>query len=60
MENFFENRKYIQNEFEMAVFDKSTGLPPDELSAYLRGVQESETDLPRPLVCANAYAYLCN
>jgi formate C-acetyltransferase len=58
MLNFEENRKYIENEFEMAAFDKKTGLTVDELTEYLKNVQANDTDTPRQIVCANAYAYL--
>lgn len=55
---FEENRAHIENEFEMAVFDKETGMSVEQLTEYLRNVQANETCTPRPLVCANAYAYL--
>ena len=35
MANFYENRRFIENEFEMAVFDKQTGLDTEELVKYL-------------------------
>ena len=31
MNNFASDRKYIENEFEQAAFDKSTGLSPEDL-----------------------------
>ena len=55
MLKFKDNRQYIENEFEMAVFDNNTGLPIDELTAHLKSIQAQETDMPRQLVCANAY-----
>lgn len=58
MLKFKDNRQHIENEFEMAVFDNNTGLPIDELTAHLKSIQAQETDMPRQLVCANAYAYL--
>lgn len=58
MKSFNENRKYIENAFEEAVYDRSTGLDADILFAELKKIQETETDEPRQLVCAKAYAYL--
>ena len=52
MNNFASDRKYIENEFEQAAFDKSTGLSPEDLILCLREIQESQCDIPRPLVCA--------
>ena len=58
MKSFSENRKHIENEFEMAVFDKKTGLSAEEIAKYLQEIQSDETDTPRQIVCANAYAYI--
>ncbi len=58
MQKFIENRKYIQNEFEEAVWDESTGLSPEALLLELQKIKNSETTLPWELVCANAYSYL--
>ena len=58
MKNFTENRKHIENAFEEAVYDASTGLDADTLFAKLKKIQETETDEPRELVCAKAYAFL--
>lgn len=60
MNNFASDRKYIENEFEQAAFDKSTGLSPEDLILCLREIQESQCDIPRPLVCANAYSLVLN
>ena len=58
MQNFTVDRKYIENEFEKAVFDKSTGLSTDELILNLRRMQASSQGIPRPIACANIYSYL--
>lgn len=58
MLDFEKNREFIENEFEMAVFDEETGLSVEQLTEYLKGVQEGRDETPRPIVCANAYAYL--
>lgn len=58
MQSFEENRPFIENEFEQAVFDPATGLPPEELMQALRRMQEQCTDRPRPLVRARAFSYI--
>ncbi len=58
MKSFAENRPFIENEFENARFDASTGVSPQELYITLKAIQNTETDEPRPLVCARAFAYL--
>ena len=58
MQNFNNNRKYIENEFEMAVFDKNTGLSAEDLAKHLQEIQSEKTETPRQIVCANAYAYI--
>jgi len=58
MKSFNENRPFIENEFENAHLDPSTGLSPAELEAELSRIQEAPTDEPRPIFCAKAYAYL--
>lgn len=59
MANFFENRKFIENEFENAKFDASTGMSVEELESVLIKMQEESTLLEdREEFCANAYAFL--
>ena len=58
MKYFSENRKHIENEFEMAEFDKRTGLDAEEIAKHLREIQSGKTETPRQIVCANAYAYI--
>ena len=58
MKNFTQNRPYIENEFEQACFDTTTGLDADVLMQSLNDRQQEASDLPFPLVYANAYAYL--
>jgi len=57
MMNFENDRKFIEKEFEMAVFDKDTGLSAEELTNRLKEIQSEDTDMPRQIVCANAYAF---
>lgn len=58
MKSFADNRKYIENEFEQAVWDEKTGLSAESLSLCLQHIQNSEHKDARPIVCANAFAYL--
>lgn len=58
MKCFSENRKHIENEFEMAAFDKNTGLDVEEIAKQLQEIQSDKTETPRQIVCANAYAYI--
>lgn len=59
MANFFENRKFIENEFENAKFDASTGKSVQELEEHLIELQENSTlECDREELCASAYAYL--
>ena len=58
MLNFDKNRKYIENEFEKACFDPSTGKSHTEIFEMLQEIQANKTDEPRQIVVANAYAYL--
>ena len=59
MANFFENRKFIENEFENAKFDASTGKTVQELEDHLIELQENSTlECDREELCASTYAYL--
>lgn len=58
MKIFAEDRPYIENEFENARFDTSTGLDTKILSEKLCEIQSTNTDEPRQIVCAKAYSYL--
>lgn len=57
MKSFHENRPLIENEFENAKFDKSTGLDANELFERLSEMQAADTDSPRPIFRAKAYAW---
>ncbi len=56
--NFNQNRAYVENEFEMANFDKSTGLSKEELAVRLKEFQQTEYDLPRQIVFANIFSFV--
>lgn len=58
MRSFEEERQWITNEFEEAVFDTSTGLSAEELYSQLQELQRASAGRPRQLVCAEAYAWL--
>ena len=56
--SFLKNRPLIENEFENAVFDPSTGMSAEVLYEKLLEYQNANTDLSRPVLCAQAYADL--
>jgi formate C-acetyltransferase len=58
MKTFFTDRPYIENEFEQAVYDTSTGLDSDILFEKLIEMQKETSDLHPQIAQANAYAYL--
>ena len=59
MRSFLENRKFVENEFEHACFDETTGMSAEELFTELSKMQDESYDAPdRELFCAEAYAYL--
>lgn len=58
MKSFHENLKYIKNEFQEARWDETTGLSPEIMSLKIKEMHDTPTTLSRPIVCANAYAYL--
>ena len=60
MKTFTQNRPMIENEYELAKFDPTTGLDAETLKATLEKIQNTDTDEPRALVFAKAYAYLCD
>ena len=58
MKSFTQNRNFIENEFEEASFDKSTGLCAEELLTKLSEMQRDSAGLERERFCAEAYAFL--
>ncbi len=58
MNRFSENREYVQNEFEEAQWDDSTGLSAKDIAAGLKEIEEAGRDLPWQTVYAKGYAYL--
>ena len=58
MTNFEMSRKFIENEFQNASYDKSTGMEASELLEKLREMNAAHTDEQRQIMCAQAYAYL--
>ena len=44
MNSFFENCKYVQNEFEEARWDESTGLSPEAIAAGLEEIKNAHAD----------------
>lgn len=58
MKKFVENRQYIENEFENAKYDETTGIAADILFEKLCELQNHSSDKSRPIFCANTFAYL--
>ena len=56
MKTFTQNRPMIENEYELAKFDPTTGLDAAVLNETLVKIQNTDTDEPRALVFAKAYA----
>ena len=58
MKRFIENRTFIQNEFEEAHWDTSTGLAPDVIASGLKEIELAGAEQPWQTVYAEGYAYL--
>ena len=59
MKKFADNRKFVENEFENAQFDESTGKSAELLFAELSKMQDESVEISdRERFCAKAYAYL--
>ena len=58
MQAFCKNRQFIENEFENAEFDISTGISPNILLENLKKMSDAPTDEPRPIVHAKLFSYL--
>jgi len=58
MDTFLKNRPFIENEFEEAVWDESTGRSVEQLIDDLSAMQAACGDRPRPTESAEMYAYL--
>lgn len=56
--SFYENRPFIENEFENAAFDTSTGIDPTILLKDLKEMSDAPTDDSRPIVHAKLFSYL--
>jgi hypothetical protein len=56
--SFYANRPFIENEFEYAKFDTSTGIDPAILYESLKEMSDAPTDEPRPIVHARLFSYL--
>ena len=59
MNLFSDNKPYIENEFEMAEYDKSTGLSPEEIKSHILEMYESQKETePSEILNARAYAFV--
>ncbi len=55
---FFNDRKYIENEYEEALWNEDTGLHPAEIDKMIRAFADENPKMPAPLIMANAYRIL--
>lgn len=53
--NFYNDRKYIQNEYEEAEWNENSGISPSEIDKKIRAFAAENKSMPAPLVIANAY-----
>jgi len=56
--NFHENRKFLDNEFINANWDKSSGLDASVLDKKIKAFIDSHLDLPMALLRAKTFEYL--
>ncbi len=56
--SFCANRSLVENEFENAEFDPSTGIDPTVLYESLKEMSDAPTADPRPIVHAKLFSYL--
>lgn len=52
---FYNDRKYIENEYEEAEWNGSTGVEPAEIDRMIRAFAAENPKMPAPLLIANAY-----
>ncbi len=58
MKKFIENRAFIENEFQNAKYDASTGMSVEALVKALTQIRDMPTDESYQAVYSKAYAYL--
>ena len=56
--SFYANLAWIENEFQNAEYDVSTGIAPSILLEDLKKMSNVPTDDPRPIVHAKLFSYL--
>ena len=56
--SFYANLPFIENEFENAKFDTSTGIDPAVLYESLKEMSDAPTDAPRTIVHAKLFSHL--
>lgn len=52
---FYADRPYIENEYELAEWDESSGIPPAEINRKVREFAASAADMHPALIVANCY-----
>ncbi len=53
--DFYNDRPFIENEYEAAEWNESTGVPPEELDRQIRAFAKENPKMSAPLLFANAY-----
>lgn len=53
--DFYSDRKWIENEYDEAVWDESDGISPEELNKKMRRFEAENKNMPAALVMANLY-----
>ncbi len=53
--DFYSDRKFIENEYEEAVWDENSGISPEMLDKKMRRFAAENKDMPAVLIMANCY-----
>lgn len=53
--DFYSDRKWIENEYEEAAWDESSGITPEEINKKIRKFSADNPNMPAALVMANCY-----
>ncbi len=53
--DFYNDRKYIENEYEEGGWNEASGKTPSEIDGMIRSFAKENRTMPAPLLMANAY-----
>ena len=53
--DFYNDRKFIENEYEEAEWNENSGISPSEIDKKIRAFAAENKTMPAPLIIANAY-----